>query len=249
MSAFRSHSLLSIAILVSVAVPCAAQDSDSSSSRIESSRVQAAQDTAAEARLAGEWGLKAEEWARYRELMRGPLGIYSPNLDPLTALGIEARSDEERRHFARLQVQAEGRRAEKTLAYQRAYDEAWRDLYPGLRRVAETAEPATAATSQRAMTSEAPGRMAVFVKDNCPSCDERVRQLQSAGESFDVYVVGSERDDERIRRWAARAGIDPAAVKAKRITLNHDAGRWLSVGGTGALPAVLTEVDGQWRRD
>lgn len=46
---------------------------------------------------AQDWGLRTDEWTRYRELMQGPLGVYSPSLDPLTALGIEARSDEERR--------------------------------------------------------------------------------------------------------------------------------------------------------
>ena len=49
--------------------------------------------------------------------MEGPLGIHSPNLDPLSALGIEARSDEERRRYAELQVQIEARRVEKLLAY------------------------------------------------------------------------------------------------------------------------------------
>jgi len=85
--------------------------------------------------LAQQWGLRDDEWTRYRELMQGPLGIYSPNLDPLSALGIEAQSDAERRRYAELQVQAEARRVEKLLAYQRAYDEAWQRLYPGMQRV------------------------------------------------------------------------------------------------------------------
>ncbi len=86
-------------------------------------------------RVAGDWGLQPQEWARYRELMDGPLGIYSPNLDPLSALGIEARTDEERRRYAELQVQVEARRIEKLLAYQRAYDQAWQRLSPGMQRV------------------------------------------------------------------------------------------------------------------
>src|SRR3546814_4495355 len=86
-------------------------------------------------RVASDWGLQPQEWARYRELMDGPLGIYSPNLDPLSALGIEARTDEERRRYAELQVQVEARRVEKLLAYQRAYDEAWQRLNPGMQRV------------------------------------------------------------------------------------------------------------------
>ncbi len=76
-----------------------------------------------------------QESARYRELMDGPLGIYSPNLAPLSALGIEARTDEERSRYAELQVQVEARRVEKLLAYQRAYDEAWQRLHPGMQRV------------------------------------------------------------------------------------------------------------------
>ena len=63
-------------------------------------------------RTASEWGLQRQEWERYRELMDGPLGIHSPNLDPLSALGIEARTDEERRRYAELQVQVEARRVE-----------------------------------------------------------------------------------------------------------------------------------------
>ncbi len=92
-------------------------------------------------RVATEWGLQPQEWARYRELMDGPLGIYSPNLDPLSALGIEARTDEERRRYAELQVQVEARRVEKLLAYQRAYDEAWQRLNPGMQRVPPCAMP------------------------------------------------------------------------------------------------------------
>lgn len=192
---------------------------------------------------AREWGLRAEEWSRYQTLMHGPLGIYSPNLDPLTALGIEARSEDERRRYAELQVQAEARRVQKTLDYQRAYDAAWQRLYPNQQRVVLQGGPATGGSG----TAE-PGRIALFVKEDCAACDQRVQQLQSAGTPVDVYLIGSRGDDERIRRWARRAGIDPAKVRARTITLNHDGGRWLSLGASGDLPAVMREVGGQWQR-
>src|SRR5690606_31192265 len=92
------------------------------------------------------------------------------------------------------------------------------------------------------------GQLAVFVKDDCPRCEQRVRQLQAAGTAFDLYMVGSRQDDARIRQWAAKAGIEPAKVRAQIITLNHDAGRWLSIGSQGELPAVVREVGGQWQR-
>jgi integrating conjugative element protein (TIGR03759 family) len=75
-----------------------------------------------------------------------------------------------------------------------------------------------------------------------------VQQLQAAGTAFDLYMVGSRQDDARIRQWATQAGIDPARVRARAITLNHDAGRWLSLGLSGELPAVVREVNGQWQR-
>ena len=55
-------------------------------------------------------------------------------------------------------------------------------------------------------------------------------------------------DDARIREWARRARIDPAKVRARHITLNHDGGRWLSLGLQGELPAVVRQVGGQWQR-
>ncbi|MGH8490233.1 MAG: hypothetical protein ACREXS_15530, partial [Gammaproteobacteria bacterium] len=34
------------------------------------------------------WGLTGEDWQRYERLMTGPRGIWSPHLDPVTALGV-----------------------------------------------------------------------------------------------------------------------------------------------------------------
>lgn len=220
-----------------------AQSSPSTEARLAPSRTQISTDTTADEQLARDWGLRSDEWTRYRKLMQGPLGIYSPNLDPLTALGIESRSEEELRHYAELQVMAEARRVDKTLAYQRAYDAAWQRLKPGLQRVNL---PVAKATSNPA--NSAPGRLAVFVKANCTACDQRVKQLQAAGIAFDVYMVGSQQEDARIRQWAAQAGVDPARVRARTITINHDAGRWLTLSLPGELPAVVQEVNGQWQR-
>lgn len=193
-------------------------------------------------RMASDWGLQTEEWARYRELMDGPLGIYSPKLDPLSALGIEARSDEERQRYAALQVKAEARRVEKLLAYQRAYDAAWQRMNPGMQRVNLPDEQSTAGAPYSS------GRTAVFIQDGCAACGKLVQGLQSSGAEFDLYMVGSRQDDELIRDWAKRAQIDPARVRSGSITLNHDGGRWLSLGLPGELPAVVREVKGQWQR-
>lgn len=191
-----------------------------------------------EAQLAKAWGLRPEELNRFRSLMQGPLGFYSPSIDPLTALGIEAESESDQRRYADLQVQAEARRVEKLLAYQRAYDQAWQARFPGLLRV-ELVENTPVASSRSK-------RLALFVEANCLPCEHKAIRLQLSSTPFDLYLVGSGNDDEHIRRWARKAGIDPAQVKARQITLNHDAGRWTSLGLAGPLPALLQEVDGKW---
>lgn len=247
MNSLRLASILA-AILPALAFPQAAiaqNTGDTATSSIVPSRERSTTMVRSDERLARDWGLRSEEWARYRELMQGPLGVYSPNLDPLTALGIEARTDEERLRYAELQVQAEARRVEKMLAYQRAYDAAWRRLAPGMQRVNL---PGVSPTASAAGLPQSTDRTAVFVQVGCPACDQAVQRLQASGIDFDVYVVGSRADDALIREWARRTRIDPTRVRAKQITLNHDDGRWLSLGLQGELPAVVRQVGGQWQR-
>ncbi|VFR23808.1 probable exported protein STY4558 [plant metagenome] len=235
----KRQSLLVMAMLTVLQAPASAQQPPATSSRVVPSQIE--QSDESQQRLAQDWGLRSEEWARYRALMDGPLGTYSPNLDPLSALGIEARSDEERRRYAELQVRAEARRVEKLLAYQQAYDDAWQRLHPDMQRVSlpDATPGGTVAGS---------GRTAVFVRDGCVACAQAVQRLQTAGTEFDLYFVGSRQNDALIRDWAQRAQIDPARVRSGTITLNHDGGRWLSLGLPGKLPAVVRQVNGQWQR-
>ncbi|WP_248800912.1 TIGR03759 family integrating conjugative element protein [Pseudomonas sp. MWU13-2105] len=193
---------------------------------------------------ATEWGLKPEEWQRYRHLMQGPLGVYSPNLDPLTALGIEARDPQEQQRYAEQQVQAEFDRVQKLLAYQNAYNDAFQRLYPGQLPVNLIGTENTAQASP--VISSA--RLAVFVTTSCQNCPERVRQLQQAAQGFDLYLVDSLGKDDRLRAWAKRVGIAPQKVLNRNITLNHDAGHWARLGDNGAFPAVMRQVFGQWQR-
>ncbi|UQI28522.1 TIGR03759 family integrating conjugative element protein [Pseudomonas bijieensis] len=191
--------------------------------------------------LAQQWGLQQEELDRFYALMKGPLGTYSPNLDPLSALGIEAPTDAERQRYARLQVEAEALRVEKLLGYQRAYDQAWKDRYPGMSLInlPPISSPLMFKPSER---------KSVFVRLDCPECEQKVRQLYTSGAVFDLYVVDSGQDDKRIRQWAQKVGIKPNRVRDGNISINHDNGRWASIGARGELPAVMQEVNGRWLR-
>ncbi|MCF5508342.1 MULTISPECIES: TIGR03759 family integrating conjugative element protein [Pseudomonadaceae] len=226
----------------------AAPGQATSVSNTQNSQTQNSSQGASQTELAREWGLTTQEWTRYQTVMDGPRGIYSPGLDPLTALGIEAKSEEERRRYAELQVQAERQRIDKELAYQKAYDQAFARLYPNEKVIQISSNPAPSAGTGAVTALKGTGRLAVFVQDSCTACIAKVKDLQAQKQSFDLYFVGSQGDDEKIRRWAILAGVEPTSVRNRQITLNHDAGRWLGLGLGGELPAVVREVNGQWQR-
>ena len=188
---------------------------------------------------AASWGLTEQEWTRFEQIQAGPRGFWSPNLDPLTALGVEAQTDQERQRYAELQVALEAKRAERELAYQNTYTAAWAKLFPRLLPIQGMASTAT---------SSAVPSQALFVEDHCPACTAEAQRLQSSDTAFDIYMVGSQGDDERVRSWARQADIDPAKVQRRQITLNHDRGRWFSLGAPGPLPATFQQVNGQWQR-
>jgi integrating conjugative element protein (TIGR03759 family) len=167
------------------------------------------------------WGLTERDWRRYESLMEGPRGIWSPNLDPITTLGVEARSAEERRRYAELLVEVERARTERELAFQRAYDQAWQRLYPDEMPVDEfTMQPRSDFhfTDDGALQA----RMTVHVaSQGCERCDSTVRELIAQGAQMDIFVLDSNGNDTAIRDWARRVGIPAERVQARSITLNH----------------------------
>lgn len=185
------------------------------------------------------WGLTDDEWAKFERLQTGPRDYWSPQLDPLTTLGVEADSDQERQRYAELQVRIEAKRAERELAYQKAYTAAWARLFPGMAPVQDMADDPAATPT---------GRLALFVEERCPPCVTNTQQWLRGGARLDVYLVGSQGDDGRLRQWARDAGITAAQVSSGQVTLNHDRGRWFALGASRPLPARYQQVDGKWQR-
>lgn len=77
------------------------------------------------------WGLTTEELDRAKMLLKGPRANFSvPNLSPVEALGIHARSDAERRKYAEKFAMAQHEDTERVLAWAMAYQAAMQRLYP-----------------------------------------------------------------------------------------------------------------------
>ena len=183
-----------------------------------------------------QWGLGGEEYQRYQQLMDGPRGTQSPGLDPLTALGIEAQSDAERKKYADQWVKQEFARTEKELKFQREVDAAWQRL--GVLPV----NMGNAA----GIAHDTGGRLALFVKaKDCGQCDARLAAVLADNRPVDIYLVDSKGNDSLLRDWARAHQIPIDKVRARQITLNHDGGRWMKFGN-GLMPVVLQHGENGW---
>lgn len=235
----KSRRILVAALLFSFLAQAAPPDrSQQQTSVVQDSQLAQSQ-TQRLQQQAGQWGLSSDEYQRYQQLMNGPRGIQSPGLDPLTTLGIEAKSQAERRHFAELWVKEEFVRTEKELRFQREVDAAWRRLYSQTLPVSLGDAGGTAlGTGQR---------LALFVRaQNCAACDARLTEVLASGRPVDIYLTDSQGKDELLRQWATGHGIPIDKVRARQITLNHDGGRWLKLG-QGQMPVVLQQGRDGWR--
>ena len=77
------------------------------------------------------WGLTADEMRRAKVLAQGPRKNFSvANLSPLEILGIHARNDAERRQYAERFARIFRADVERSIAWDRAYQEAMARLYP-----------------------------------------------------------------------------------------------------------------------
>jgi integrating conjugative element protein (TIGR03759 family) len=198
-------------------------------SETEQSESDQAQSISTDLENAKRWGLSAQDWARYQTMMRGPRGHWTPELDPLTALGIDAQSEAERRRYATQLLRLEEDRVKRELAFEKTVQAVKDELYPDLEPFDRTRLAAKLIeTRKRGAPLQGGDRALAFVNLQCTRCDLWVLELIAAvqampGLNLDVYVVG-EVTDEAIRSWATRLAIPQALVQRGRVTLNHDAG-------------------------
>lgn len=191
-----------------------------------------------------QWGLSEAQWHEYQQVMKDRRGIWSPGLDPITALGVSTDSRSERRRLAALYVTTAFERTRKELAFQVEVDQAWQRLYPNTPRLA----PGRGAQA----ASVAPVRYALIVAPSCRECQTFIEErldglLTEASEGVDVHVMATDGDEDRLRVWVASQPVIRAALNSKQsITVNHGD----TFAGLTQLPALYRKNGaGQWSRE
>lgn len=208
---------------------------------------------------AARWGLTVEEYEQYETAMAGLRGRLSdPHITPIEVLGIEAKTEAERRKYAERWVKAIEGDTAKVLAFSNAVNDAWARLRPDspmidrsrinrLRARAGSKYAPIPASIESLMLN---GRLLVFTREQCGPCDAQVKSLvarAAAGEfkGLDLYLLDVPTNDQsRIQKWARRLGVPENAVRAGAVTINFDAGAFERLTGSlgfspGVYPAVF----------
>lgn len=172
-----------------------------------------------------QWGLTDVEYEKFQEVLKGPFGFYTPNLEknPILALGLAAESTEERNKYASKYVDVEFAKNVKVVAFQLAVSSKWQEKFPQTPRFANQSEDKHKRAGFLAGQSN-DARAKIFIEIGCTKCDQEFERLyeksRRVGGGVDVYFTGRP-STEAITKWALSQDLDPMEVKQKIVTLNR----------------------------
>jgi len=174
--------------------------------------------------LARQWQLTDSDWLKYKSIMKGPRGIWSPGLDPITALGVSETDLVERKRYAELWIKVETNRAELEIAFEVERQLAAKringdQLAVNNQRWVQEWEAKRIAVSKQVL-------LFVDVKcmDDCKALVDEVRASVGENARLDIFFANGA-TSESIGQWAASMKISPETVRSKSITLNFDEGK------------------------
>lgn len=175
---------------------------------------------------AKQWDLTNTEWQRYKTLMQGIRGSISPAMiSPIEVLGIHAESKADRRKYAERWAQMLRDDTEQILAFQQAVIKANERLYSNQPLI----DISKLKQRQSKITLNPGDRLLFFTTTtDCSTCDAQLSVLLSktrlSAVKLDIFLLGTEGQDEAARQWAQTHNIPPELVRQHAITINHDKG-------------------------
>jgi integrating conjugative element protein (TIGR03759 family) len=174
--------------------------------------------------LSKQWQLTETDWLKYKMIMKGPRGTWSPGLDPLTALGVSETDISERKRYAEIWMRVETRRAELEIAFEIERQIAAKKLH-GNQQLIKNKQ-----WIEKWEEDQIEIHKTVFLFADA-KCLEKCKKLTgevigsiSTHTQLEVYFNDSTTSEE-IGVWAAFMKIPPETVRSKKITLNFDDGK------------------------
>lgn len=171
------------------------------------------------------WNLTADEEKRYVLLMQNRSGIYYRGLrqTPLDILGLNARTETERNHFAEIAAKQEAQKVSKNIAWNNAFYKAYNKLFENVPVVGDFDPKPFSPYAHKPLHLDQGETLYFFIKP-----DDAVKSVlmllieavdTTPNARLNIMLLGS--DDLEIQQWANQQQIPQALVSNARISLNH----------------------------
>lgn len=195
------------------------------------------------------WGLTPEEEQRYVYLMQNKSGVFyqGRHLSPVWILGLNARTDSERTHYAELAAQQEEQYVVQNLAWETAFHQAYKDLTADLPVVKPFDLSPYSPITHEAVKWQANDVVNYFVNPK-ESVGNALTTILSAQKSLpslklNFFFVGNP-SNEAIQTWANQQSLPLDWVRSGRISLNQGDSLFNSIDIANKTTPLLLLVRG-----
>jgi integrating conjugative element protein (TIGR03759 family) len=171
------------------------------------------------------WGLSSDEEKRYVLLMANKSKIYYEGLrqTPLDILGLNARNEAERAHFAEIAAKQEAQKVSKNIAWNNAFSKAYNTLFANVPVVGDFDPAPYSPYAYKPVQLNQGDTLYFFIKET-DSVQTILLLLAEAIEqtpATQLHLMLLDFDDATIQMWANKHQIPQHLVANARISLNH----------------------------
>jgi len=189
--------------------------SEKSSSSIVYSAVD---NTKSASSVAEMWGLTETDIHKYNLIMKGPRGIFSPDIAPPLALALEESNHVEKTRYLTIYAKLEYDRTRKDLETSRMYDKIFKKLFT------EPVINNSILFKDKEKYIQAGDRFVVFIDSACTNCKSKLLLGLMQTSNFpknptDIFVKGLSHENE-LHAWATENSIRVEDVQDGKVTLN-----------------------------
>lgn len=172
------------------------------------------------------WGLTEQEEKRYLALIQNRSAVFYEglHLTPIDILGLNARNEAERAHFAQLGAQIESQKVAQNLAWNNAFYKAYNELFKNNTVVSADFDPTPySPVAHKPVHLQTGDELFLFLtpmdasKNIVMTLSDAV--VHNPGTKLHFMVLNA--DDKAIQELAHRFGLSYESVKLGLITLNH----------------------------
>lgn len=171
------------------------------------------------------WGLTEDEEKRYVLLMQNRSGVYYRGLrqTPIDVLGINARNEAERTHFAELAARQEAQKVSKNIAWNNAFYKAYNGLFKDVPVVGEFDKTPFSPLSYKPVSLTPGDTLFFFIRPDDPARTILLMLIDAINVTADtrLNIMLLDADDTQIQLWANKNQIPREMVDTKKISLNH----------------------------